>query len=108
MKNTILAFLLCTIFTTSFAAGPSDDPKVNDASTSYVILTNGERFDNISSTQWDEFNKTGNLVIGDRKLAPESMLWIRDTKGLWLMFSGYRYKCEIEGKISVFRTSMTL
>lgn len=104
-----MAFLLCTILTTANAAGKTDDPKVNAASSnSYVILNNGERIDNISNTQWETFNKTGNLVVGERVVTPESMLWIRDTKGLWLMFSGYRYKCEIEGKVSVYRTSMTL
>src|SRR5665647_1216830 len=108
MKNIYLAIFLCAIFTTSYAAGTADDPKTNEVSTSYVILNNGERIDNISTTQWEAFNKTGNLILGERVIPTESMLWIRDTKGLWLMYSGYRYKCEIEGKVSVYRTSMTL
>ena len=109
MKNIFTALLLCTIFASTFAKSKTDDPKVNaTASDSYVILNDGERIDNISNTQWEAFNKTGNLILGERVVAPTSMLWIRDTKGLWLMFSGYRYKCEIEGKVSVYRTSMTL
>lgn len=108
MKKIYTAIFLCAIFTSSYGNGTADDPKTNDLSISYVILNNGERIDNISTDQWETFNKTGNLVLAERLITTESILWIRDTKGLWLMYSGYRYKCEIEGKVSVCRTSMTL
>ena len=108
MKNIFLAIFLCFIFNSSFSNPHSGDPKTSNPSSSYVVLNNGERIDNISAIQWEIFNKTGTLVLGERVLTSESLLWIRDTKGLWLMYAGYRYKCEVEGRISVYRTSMTL
>ena len=102
MKNILFGIGLLIVLTTCHLAYDIAEPSVNRVEDTYVILKNGEKIKNIASSKWQASNKTVDITIGDRVIDPAEIRWIRDSKGLWLMCRGIEYKCEIEGKISVY------
>lgn len=104
MKIILSALGLSIVLTTCYLSYDIAEPAVNRIEDTYVILQSGEKIKNIASSKWRANDKTVDITVGDRVIDPAAIRWIRDAEGLWLMCRGVEYKCEIEGKISVYHT----